>query len=126
VKTEPDRAAEILDIAVATGATERGEIDWAVKDEPALEEMALDHAAERARANAAVLAKGMGVHLGALIYVSNEISAPEPQPHAVANSQVFQMTRAVPSEIAHPAPPLAIEPRKVSRTATVYAVFAIE
>ena len=129
VKTEPDRAAEILDIAVATGATERGEMDWAVKDEPALEELALDHAAERARANAAVLAKGMGVHLGTLIYVSNEISAPEPQPRAVANNSMLRMELSagrVPSELVHPAPPLAIEPRKVSRTATVYAVFAIE
>jgi hypothetical protein len=137
VKTEPDRAAEILDIAVANGATERGEMEWAAKDEQALDELALDHAATQARSNAAVLAKGMGVHLGTLIYVSNEISAPEPQLRAVANNPMLRVDRMemsaasgmggpVPSERVHPAQPLAIEPHKVSRTATVYAVFAIE
>ncbi len=74
VKIPPERAAEILDIAVGAGATESGQIDWTVQDERALEDQALDQAASRARADAAVLANGMGVHLGALIYVTNQIS----------------------------------------------------
>ena len=126
VKTPPERAAEILDVAIAAGATESGEIEWAVKDAQALEDLVLDHAAARARANAAILAKGMSVHLGALIYVSNQISAPEYRPRMNGNN-------AIPMEMLHEsraggptAPPLAIEPRKVSRTASVYAVFAIE
>jgi hypothetical protein len=41
----------------------------------------------------------------------------------VANNSMMAMEKAR-SGIA--APPLAIEARKVSRTATVYAVFAIE
>lgn len=41
VKTPPERAAEILDIAVSAGATDSGQIDWTVKDEKALEEQAL-------------------------------------------------------------------------------------
>ena len=89
-----------------------------MKDEPALEEQALDKAAARAKENAAVLAKGMGVRLGALIYVSNQLSAPVfPRPMVRA----FAMARQ-----CRAAPPLAIEPHKVSRDATVYAVFAIE
>ena len=114
VKVPPERAAEILDDAISAGATSSGQIDWTVKDEKALESQALDKAA--ARANAEVLAKGMGVHLGSLIYVSNTMSSPQfPRPMVYA----MKAANAAPQ-------PLAIEPHQVSREATVYAVFAIE
>jgi hypothetical protein len=119
VKVPPARAAEILDLAVAAGATTSGQIDWTVNDEKALEAEALDRAASRARQNAAVLAKGMGVGLGSLIYVSNQISSVMPRASA------FQMEAGVERLTSAP-PPLAIEPHEVNRTATVYAVFAIE
>lgn len=115
VKVPPQRAAEILDEAVTAGATSSGEIEWTVKDEHALEEQALDRAAARARQNAAVLAKGMGVRLGSLIYVSNQLS--------VMVRPIHPMTMA--RNAAAPQP-LAIEPNKVGRTASVYAVYAIE
>jgi len=117
VKVPPERAAEVLDIAVNAGATSSGQIDWTVKDEKALEAEALDKAATRAKANAEVLAKGMGVRLGSLIYVSNQLTAPQyprPMPMMAMKS-------------AEPAPqPLSIEPHQVSREASVSAVFAIE
>ena len=117
VKTTPERAAEILDIAVSSGATSSGQIDWAVKDEHGLEAQALDHAAARAKENAEGLAKGMGVRLGALIYASNQLSAPV-YPRAVMSS--FSVAGQPASA------PVAIEPNKVTREAAVYAVFAIE
>ncbi|HEY2470978.1 MAG TPA: SIMPL domain-containing protein [Terracidiphilus sp.] len=117
VKVPPERAAEILDIAVNAGATDSGQIDWTVKDEKALEAEALDKAAARAKTNAEVLAKGMSVRLGTLVYVSNTMSTPQfPRP-------MMAMQRLA---NAAPPPPLAIEPHQVSREATVYAVFAIE
>jgi uncharacterized protein YggE len=117
VKVAPERAAEVLDIAVNAGATSSGQIDWTVKDEKALETEALDKAAARARANAEVLAKGMAVRLGSLIYVSNQVSAPQyPRP---------MMAMAMRSADAAPQP-LAVEPHQVSREASVYAVFVIE
>lgn len=119
VKTPPERAAEILDVAIAAGATESGEIDWTMQDEQALEDQALDKAASRARADAAVLAKGMGVHLGALVYVTNQIS----EQRFVA---AYANNGAPGGAFAAPPMTLAIEPRKVSREAAVYAVFAIE
>lgn len=120
VKVPPDRAAEILDLAVTAGATSSGEIDWTVKDERALEALALDRASARARQNAEVLAKGMGVRLGSLIYVSNELSSPMlPRVRAMSSFVADKRT-------ATRATPLAIEPHKVIRKATVYAVFAIE
>ena len=118
VRTTPERAAEVLDTAVNAGANNSGEIEWTVKDEKALEQQALGRAADRAKENAAVLAKSMGVKLGALIYVSNQISSPylRPMPMAMAAQKVA----------GAPPPPLAIEPQKVTRAANVYAVYTIE
>jgi uncharacterized protein YggE len=120
VKTPPERAAEILDVAITAGATDSGQIEWTVKDEKALEDQALDKAAALARSDAEVLAKAMGVHLGALIYVTNQISSSPSYPTAFANNFVTSASLAPPPQA------LAIEPRKVSREATVYVVFAIE
>ena len=120
MKVKPERAAEILDVAVTAGATDSGQIDWAVENEQALEDKALEGAAERARAQAAVLAKGMGVKLGALVYVSNQVSAPMYPVRAYANNAAPMAAMAAPQQ------PLAIEPRKVVSSANVYAVFAIE
>jgi uncharacterized protein len=119
VKIPPTRAAEILDIAVTAGATSSGQIEWTVKDEKALEAQALDKAASRARKNAQVLAKGMGVGLGNLIYVSNQLTSVLPRP-VMFEAQRFSGIAAAPPL------PLSVEPHQVSREATVYAVFAIE
>lgn len=121
VKVKPERAAEILDVAVTAGATDSGQIDWAVENEQALADKALEGAAGRARAQAAVLAKSMGVKLGSLVYVSNQVSAPVYPMRAFANNAAPMARLAGSVE-----PPLAIEPRKVVSTANVYAVFAIE
>lgn len=120
VRVSPERAAEVLDAAINAGATSSGEIEWTVKDEKGLEKDALNKAAERSRENAAVLAKGMNVRLGNLIYVTNELSGGggiHPRVMAFSADGLDQKAAA---------PPLAIEPHKVTRTATVYAVFAIE
>jgi hypothetical protein len=61
----------------------------------------------------------MGVHLGVPIYVSNQLSTPAFPMRAMAFSAGVMAK-------SDQAPPLSIEPRKVSREATVYAVFAIE
>jgi uncharacterized protein YggE len=118
VKVSPERAAEILDVAITAGATSSGDIEWTVKDERALEQQALDHAATRALDNATVLAKGMGVHLGALLYVSNSTSV---QRFPMRAMNGFAMAKS-----ADAPPPLSIEPRKVSQQASVYAIYAIE
>jgi uncharacterized protein YggE len=115
VQTTPARAAEILDVAVTAGANSSGEIEWTVKDEKALAGQALSRAADRAKEDAELLAKGMGVRLGSLVYVSNQLASPYLGPMSMAMGR---------SEA--PAHPLAVEPQKVKRTANVYAVYAIE
>ncbi|HEY3625296.1 MAG TPA: SIMPL domain-containing protein [Terracidiphilus sp.] len=121
VRVPPARVAEILDIAVNAGATESGDIEWNVEDEKALENKALEQAAARARSQASVLAGGMGVKLGALVYVTNQISDQGVRPRYAAMN--FAAGQA--AEKAAP-PPLAIEPHKVSRTANIYAVYSID
>jgi len=118
VRVSPEKAAEILDVAVTAGATTSGQVDWTVKDEHALETKALDSAATRARENAEALAKGMGVRLGSPLYVTNQLAAIGPRP--------LMMNAMTADRTAQASQPLAIEPHKVSREATVYAVFAIE
>lgn len=119
VKATPQRAAEILDVAVNAGANNSGQIEWTVANMQALQDRVLEGAAARARAQAAVLASGMGVKLGALVYVTNQVSAP-----VFPVRPFVRMAEAAPQAAA--APPLAIEPNLVTQSASVYAVFAIE
>jgi uncharacterized protein YggE len=121
VRTPPARAAEILDLAVSAGATDSGEIDWTVEDIHALEDQALEQAAERARSDAGVMASASGAHLGSIIFATNQIAAVRAT-FGYANDAPearFKLN-------GNAAPPLVIEPHKVVREATVYLVFAIQ
>ena len=118
VRTAPERAAEILDIAINAGATSSGAIEWTVKDEKALERDALNKAAARARESAAELARSMDVSLGKLIYVTNGFGGGMIRP--------MPMMAMSAGAVEKQAQPLAIQPQKVTREATVHAVFAIE
>lgn len=118
VKVAPPRAAEILDIAISAGANNSGPIEWTVKDEKALENQALDRATARAKENAAVLAKGMGVSLGALTSVGNQITTSY-------FPNVMQQAGGGMGG-GGGAQPLSIQPHQVSRQATISAIFEIE
>jgi uncharacterized protein YggE len=120
VQTKADQAAKILNTAANAGANQSGQIDWTVADEKALEAKAAGNALARARAIAAQMAQGLGIQLGELIYASNQApEGPRPMMRAMAMGAVGAPPEA-------PPPPLAIEARKVERSATVYAVFAIQ
>ncbi len=116
VRTRPDDAAKTLDVAVKAGANQSGSIDWQMKDASLLESQAASKALAHAQSIAAAMAEGLHTHVGALLYASNQAQeqrAPVPMMRAMA---------AAPAA----APPLAINPRKVERSATVYAVFGVE
>jgi uncharacterized protein YggE len=117
VRTPADNAAKILDLAVKSGANQSGQIDWSLKDENAPQAEAAGKALQRARTVASEMAKGLTVKLGALIYASNETHAEPPRP--------LMQAMSMKSAMAAPAP-LAINPRQIEKSATVYAVFAIE
>jgi uncharacterized protein YggE len=125
VRTPPARAAEILDLAVNAGATDSGDIDWTVNDPQALEDQVLKSAAQRAKTKAQAIAEGLEVKLGKIIYATNQVSSGSPGVYA---NTVFseQQVASLPMSGRASAPPIAIEPHKVIRTAEVYAVFSIE
>src|SRR3954447_16432142 len=118
VKTEADSSAKILDTAVKAGANNSGQIEWGFKDENTPEAQAAAKALKRARAQAEQMAAGLNSKLGSLLYASNQVDAgPRPMMYA----------RAAPAQMAmDKVEPLAINPREIEKSATVYAVFAIE
>jgi hypothetical protein len=61
----------------------------------------------------------MGVKLGPLVYVTNEMAARENSVPAMRNRSMLMDFKAASA-------PLAVEPQKLSSEETVYAVFAIE
>jgi uncharacterized protein YggE len=115
VRTPADDAAKILDLAVKAGANQSGQIDWSLKDENAPQAEAAGKALQRARTVASEMAKGLSVKLGPLLYANNETQAQPPVP----------LIRAMAASAAK-TEPLAINPRRIEKSATVYAVFAIE
>jgi hypothetical protein len=116
VHTNVKDAGHLLDLAVKAGANESGAIEWSLKDENAPQAQAAAKALQRARTVASQMAAGLNVKLGALIYASNEIQAAPVQP----------LMRAMAAAPGPPPPQLAINPRRIEKSATVYAVFAIE
>jgi uncharacterized protein len=119
VKTSAKNAAAALDTAVQAGANQSGQIDWDVADPDALEAQAGASALKRAHAIADQMAKGLGTSLGQLVYASNQV--PErPMPVMARSMAMAPMAGAAKVE------PLAVSAQKVTSSATVYAVFAIE
>jgi len=118
VRTNADDAAKVLDLAVKAGANQSGQIDWSLKDENAAQSEAAAKALQRARTVASEMAKGLSAKLGVLLYASNETQAEPPRPliRAMSNG-ALAMAKVE---------PLAINPRQIEKSATVYAVFAIE
>jgi uncharacterized protein YggE len=115
LRTNARDAARLLDVAVKAGANQSGQIDWSLKDENAPQAEAAAKALQRARMVAGEMASGMNVKLGALIYASNEVRA---EPIRPMMNSMAAMQKSV--------EPLAINPRRIEKSATVYAVFAIE
>jgi len=117
IKMAADSAAKALDVAVKAGANQSGQIDWGFKDENAPEAEAAAKALKRARSQAEQMATSLSAKLGSLLYASNEVQPSGPRP-------MFRAMAAAPA--MDKVQPLAINPREVEKSATVYAVFAIE
>ena len=118
VRTPADNAAKVLDLAVKAGANQSGQIEWTFKDENAPQAEAAAKALQRARTVAGQMAQGLNAKLGSLLYASNQTEAEPPRP-------MMMRAMAAPMQMDKVAP-LAINPRHIEKSATVYAVFAIE
>jgi hypothetical protein len=118
VKEPAADAAKTLDLAVKAGANQSGQIDWGFKDEKAPEAQAAAKALKSAHAQAEEMASSLNAKLGNLLYASNEVQPSGPRP-------MMRGMAAAPMAMDK-VQPLAINPREIEKSATVYAVFAIE
>jgi len=122
VTVTADQAAKVLQLAITHGANNSGGIDWQLKSDDALQAEAAQKALNRARDIAQHMAQGLGAKLGTLLYASNQtpvVSGIGPRMYAMAAAPKGITTQ-------HVLTPLAISPDRITRSATVNAVFAIE
>jgi uncharacterized protein len=120
VTVPADGAADALHAAITAGANDSGQVSWELADDRALEAEAVTAALAHAQQIAERMAKGLNARLGPLVYASNQ---PEPRPgvfglsaRAAALSASNQMNLK----------PLSLRPAKISKSATIYAVFSLE
>lgn len=116
VRTTPEAAAKTLDIAVKAGANQSGSIAWEMKDGSLLEASASAKALAHAQLIAARMAEGLHIKVGSLLYASN-------QAQEVVVRPVMALAMKARSADAQP---LSISGRRVERSSTVFAIFAIE
>ena len=117
------QAASVLHLAILSGADNSGNIQWQLAHDDTLEAEAAKKALQHAREVAQRMAEGLGVKLGALIYASNQAPPRGTFGFGVAEGNGFGA--ALGARMKNLAP-LAISPERITRSATVYAVFAIE
>ena len=120
VTVPADAAADTLHVAITAGANNSGNINWQLVDDSKLESEAAEKALVHARQVAEQMTKGLGVALGPLVYASNQ-TPPRPGPVAFDRTEVFS-AKAKNADVK----PLAIRPDKISKSATVYAVFLLQ
>jgi uncharacterized protein YggE len=119
VRLKASDAARVLNVAVAAGANNSGSIEWSVSDAEELQGKAAARALVNDKKMAASMAKGLGVALGPLLYASNQAPSRAPMP-------IFHAMMAKAAGPGEAVKPLSIEPQRITDSATVYAVFAIQ
>ena len=118
VRTAPEAAAKTLDIAVKAGANQSGSIGWEMKDGSMLEAAASAKALAHAQLIASRMAEGLHIKVGPLLYASNQAQETVIRPMAMA--------RMTAGAVMQKTLPLSISTRRVERSSTVFAIFAIE
>jgi uncharacterized protein YggE len=120
------QAATALHVAIANGANNSGDIQWQLKHDDTLQAEAARKALQHAREIASQMAAGLGAKLGPLVYASNQT----PPRGIFANMGFGNVTLNTESASigmrTKNLAPLAITPERITKSATVYAVFAIE
>jgi hypothetical protein len=120
VTVPANSAADTLHAAVSAGANDSGNIQWKLRDDKALEGVAEDKALAHAQEIAGRYAAGLKSKLGAMIYASNQVPV-----RGIFGGMLNTENASMAARKAN-LKPLAIAPEKITKTATVYAVFAIE
>lgn len=121
VTVPAEAAADTLHTAITAGANNSGNINWQLADESKVETEAADKALIHARQIAERMAKGLNATLGPLVYASNQT------PPRLGYFGTLETSSSSVSQVLHRnLKPLAVRPDKISRSATVYAVFSLQ
>jgi uncharacterized protein YggE len=118
-------AANVLHVAITSGANDSGGIQWQLKKDDSLEAEAAKKALEHVRQIAVQMAAGLNVKLGPLVYASNQ-TPPRGIFAAMGIGGTLNTESASVAMAQRNLAPLAISPERITKSATVYAVFAIE
>lgn len=113
-------AADTIHTAVIAGANDSGGIQWKLGNDETLEVAAEDKALAHAEKIAERYAAGLKCKLGPMIYASNQVPV-----RGFLGGMLNTESASVMARKAN-LKPLAIAPEKITKSATVYAVFAIE
>jgi uncharacterized protein YggE len=116
------QAANILHLAIMSGANNSGNIQWQMLHDDTLESEAAKKALQHARTVAERMAQGLGVKLGSLIYASNQAQSRVLMDQNTPAPMAMRAFKAERPDVK----PLALSPERITRSATVYAVFSIE
>lgn len=121
------QAAQLLQLAITHGANNSGNIQWQIENDEALQLEAAQKALHHARDIAEHMAQGLGAKVGALLYASNQTPVVEVGKMRGYGIGMGSGGNTGGGVFAAPnLKPLAISPNRITRSATVYAVFAIE
>jgi uncharacterized protein YggE len=124
VRVPPAEAQKAADQAIAAGANMLQNVDWIVRDLPALDAKAGHNALAKARALAEDMAQQFGAKVGALLFVSNDQGNAFVSARGAGGGMGNNIQTITVTEQAQPV--LLLLPQKVRRDATVHAVFVLE
>ena len=122
VTVPANQASNTLHLAITSGANNSGGIQWQLQHDDALEAEAAQKALEHARQIAERMAKGLGSKLGDLIYASNQTPLNEIDKVDRFSQGGLELLGYKKVNLK----PLAISPGRITKSATVYAVFTIQ
>jgi len=124
ITAKPEAAQKLVDLAVASGANYVEDPSWQLSDEDAAQTKAYAAALAKAHAVADQLAASFGAKVGPLLYASNQ-AAMASRPMGL-NYLVQPSTTSIGPRTWPPLHPVKLLPPKISRSATVRAIFALE
>lgn len=131
VKIPSLQAEKLVAIVMQAGANKLQGVSWDFSDRPSLQAKASGAALAKARQIAEQMAKGLGAKLGELVYASNEAPEVTSMPIWRSTASNIMLTKnwarsnaSNSADFSYSA--VSLFPQKITQSATVYAVFAIE
>lgn len=125
ITAKPEAAQKLVDLAVASGANYVEDPSWQLSDPAAADAKAYAAALAQAHAVAQQLASSFGSKVGPLLYASNQ-SAVAARLMGIGGGMIQTESASIVPRTWPPLHPVKLLPPKLSRGATVRAIFALE